>query len=74
VNHRSDYLYQSILDQVNDARTRIREVSAEHTGLPGVNGVVFIDVREEAEFRGGHITGAILLPRGEIDERIAQVI
>jgi rhodanese-related sulfurtransferase len=33
-----------------------------------------IDVREEVEFRDRHITGAILLPRGEIDERIAQVI
>ncbi len=67
-------IYESIIDQANDARTRIQEVSAEQAGLPGVNGVVFIDVREEVEFRGGHITGAILLPRCEIEERIAQVI
>jgi len=67
-------IYKSILDLANGARTRIREVSAEHAGFPGLNGVVFIDVREEVEFRGGHIPGAIPLPRNEIEERIAQVI
>ena len=57
-------IYSSLLEQANDARTRIREVSAEEAGQPGDNGTVFLDVREVAEFRAGHIPGAILLSRG----------
>lgn len=67
-------IYESILDQANDARTRIREVSADEIGVPDVNGPVFLDVREEVEFRAGHIPGAIHLPRGEIEANIEDVI
>jgi rhodanese-related sulfurtransferase len=67
-------IYESILDQANDARTRIREVPAENVGVPSVNGPVFLDVREEVEFRAGHIPGAVNLPRGEIETRIESVV
>lgn len=66
--------YASILDQANDARTRIREVTSEEAGFPGQRGTVFLDVREEVEFRSGHIPGAIHLPRLEIEERIAALV
>ena len=67
-------IYESILDQANDARTRIREVPAEEIGDPGINGPVLLDVREAVEFRAGHIPGAIHLPRGEIEANIEDVI
>jgi rhodanese-related sulfurtransferase len=66
--------YASILDHANDARTRIREVTSDELGEPGLNGAVFLDVREEVEFRSGHIADAIHLPRLEIKERISAVI
>ena len=66
--------YASILDHANDARTRIREVTADELDEPGLNGTVYLDVREEVEFRSGHIPGAVHLPRLEIEERIASVI
>ena len=38
-------------------------------------GVIVLDVREQDEFDGGHIPGAVLLPLGTIDEQsAAQVI
>ncbi len=67
-------IYSSLLEQANDARTRIREASAEEAGQPGDNGTVFLDVREVAEFRAGHIPGGILLSRGELEDRIAEIV
>lgn len=66
--------YASIIDHANDARTRIREVTGEEAGYPGVRGTVFLDVREAVEFRSGHIAGAIHLSRGDIEDRIAEVV
>jgi len=66
--------YESIIDQANDARTRITEVSPNEAGYPGHSGKVFIDVREESEFESGHIEGAILIPRQFLESQIADVV
>lgn len=50
--------YQSISQE--DAKSRM--------GKPGV---VVIDVREPAEYKEGHIPGAVLLPLGTIGEKTA---
>ena len=36
--------------------------------------VLVLDVREQSEYAGGHIPGAVLLPVGTIDEAAAAVI
>src|SRR5712692_2310023 len=48
----------------------LEELTAEHPG-----GVQILDVREPNEFTGplGHITGAVLIPLGELAERAAEL-
>ena len=57
---------------VNDARSRIREVTPEETVqlLEGEAPPVLIDVREESEWEKGHIAGAIHLGKGVIERDI----
>lgn len=63
--------YGSIIEQADDARTRIKEVTiAEIEGGHRV-GCLFLDVREPEEFRSGHLEGAINLPRGDIEAQIS---
>ncbi|MEN9680941.1 MAG: hypothetical protein RLZZ627_834 [Pseudomonadota bacterium] len=66
--------YASIIDHANDARTRIKEVEFTELDPPGLNGTIYLDVREPAEYNSGHIEGALLLPRLEIEEKIATLI
>jgi rhodanese-related sulfurtransferase len=66
--------YASIIDHANDARTRIKEVEFSEIDPPGLNGTIYLDVRESAEYNSGHIDGALLLPRLEIAEKVAELI
>ncbi|MET0954564.1 MAG: rhodanese-like domain-containing protein [Cryobacterium sp.] len=43
------------------------------TELAALNDTVVIDVREPWEFAAGHADGAILIPLGELSERLAEV-
>ncbi|MFO0388675.1 MAG: rhodanese-like domain-containing protein [Alphaproteobacteria bacterium] len=64
MNHNSAFL-----KLVDDAKTRIKEISAEevmaniHKSLP----FLLIDTREESEFAAGRITGAVHLSKGIIE-------
>lgn len=66
--------YASIIDHANDARTRIREIEHSELDSPGLHGTIYLDVREPAEFNSGHIEGALLLPRLEIEAKVAELI
>ena len=66
--------YASIIDHANDARTRIKEVEFTELDPPCLNGTIYLDVREPAEYNSGHIQGALLLPRLEIEEKVAALI
>ena len=66
--------FESLLQLANDARTRIREISPVEAREHIESGVVLIDVREEKEFKAGHIPGAILLSRDALESRIADVV
>ncbi len=35
--------------------------------------VLFIDVRQPEEYRAAHIPGALLIPLGELEQRLAEV-
>jgi rhodanese-related sulfurtransferase len=64
--------HKSYADLVNDAKTRIREISAQdslavHQSDPDA---IFVDIREPNEWNLGHIPGATLLPRGLLEQRI----
>jgi rhodanese-related sulfurtransferase len=55
-----------------DAKSHVREVSAEEAGQKQAAGAILIDVRERDEFERGHARGAEHLSRGVLELRIEQ--
>jgi molybdopterin/thiamine biosynthesis adenylyltransferase/rhodanese-related sulfurtransferase len=60
--------YRDLLQRV---RTEISEVDAREA--KGLNGGVWVDVRERDEWEEGHIPGAVHIPRGYLESRIEAV-
>lgn len=65
---------EGFLKLVNDAKTRVREVSVEETRarLEAHTGAQLIDVREDHEWQAGHASGAHHLGRGIIERDIEE--
>lgn len=63
-------------DLINEAKSRIREVTARDAGaLPqGPGRPVFLDVREPNEWNLGRIPGAVHIPRGTLETKVEQMI
>jgi rhodanese-related sulfurtransferase len=62
-------------DLINDARTRIREVSAkEALALHAEGAATFLDVRDLQEVNLGRIPGAVHLSRGNLETKIEGVV
>jgi rhodanese-related sulfurtransferase len=59
---------------VNDARSRIREVSVDETIKRMEHGAQLIDVREDNEWKDGHAAGAHHMGRGVIERGVVQTI
>src|SRR5262245_22572652 len=59
-------------DFVKDALTRVGQVSCEQLAsrLQGGTSPVLLDVREPDEVAGGFLPGAVLLPRGLIENHV----
>ncbi|KAB2963172.1 MULTISPECIES: rhodanese-like domain-containing protein [Zoogloea] len=57
-------------DLVTEARQHITEVSPQEADAAIRDADVLIDVREADEFAGGHLPGAILIPRGVLEFRL----
>jgi rhodanese-related sulfurtransferase len=62
------------LQVVNDARTRVKEVTVDDVKAMLDRGEKFllVDVREESEFANDHLPGAIHLGKGVIERDIEQ--
>ena len=60
---------------VDDAKTRVREVTVEEVMDQQAKGerVVYVDVREEGEWDRGHMPGAVHLGRGVLEVKVDQV-
>jgi rhodanese-related sulfurtransferase len=67
---------QGFLDLVNDAKTRVREVSVAETQqrMRDNKQVKLIDVREDNEWDAAHATGAIHLGKGIIERDIENTV
>ncbi|MGQ0542771.1 MAG: rhodanese-like domain-containing protein [Blastocatellia bacterium] len=63
---------QEFLKIVEDAKTRISEVSVAETLKMIENEAKLIDVREDNEWEAGHAAGAVHMGRGVIDRDIVQ--
>jgi sulfur-carrier protein adenylyltransferase/sulfurtransferase len=68
--------YRTGLDLLEEARTRIREMSAAEINTVRTRGddIVFVDVREQNEWNLGHIPGAIHVSRGNLESRIESLV
>jgi phage shock protein E len=56
----------------DDAKTRVREVSAAEAAQAQANGAVLIDVREADEYDKEHVQGALHLSKGVVELRIEE--
>ena len=67
---------EGFLKLVNDAKTRVREISVADTQarLAKDQNVLLVDVREDDEWRDGHATGAKHLGKGIIERDIEQQV
>lgn len=65
--------FQQLCD---DAKTRIKEASTADVEamIAAENAPLLIDVREQDEFRAGHIPGALGIGRGVLEYHIADVV
>jgi rhodanese-related sulfurtransferase len=62
---------KSYADLVNDAKTRIPEVSAkEALALHAKGGATFLDVRDLQEANLGKIPGAVHISRGTLESKV----
>ncbi len=60
------------LELVNDAKSRVREITVEELREKQASGsdFVLLDVREESEWAAGHATGSVHLGKGIIERDI----
>ena len=60
------------LEIVNDAKTRICEVSVDESIVRMKEGAVLVDVREDNEWDAGHAKDSVHMGRGVIERDIVQ--
>jgi len=65
---------EAFLKLAADAKSRITEASPKQVaGAHGGGAMVIVDVREADEFAREHITGAVHISRGILEQRVADV-
>jgi predicted sulfurtransferase len=62
-------------DLVKEAKSKITEIApAEAKAQLDKGGAVFLDCREPSEYKAGHIPGAMNIPRGLLEFKIAKKV
>lgn len=66
---------EGFLQIVNDAKSRVKEENVEQAQrrLEENPGARLVDVREDDEFRAGHVKGAVHLGKGVIERDVEKV-
>lgn len=66
---------KGFLDIVNDAKSRVKEESVPEaqSRLDSTPGARLVDVREDDEFRAGHVKGAVHLGKGVIERDVEKM-
>lgn len=64
---------KSAHDLVSAAKNQITEVSLAQAEAACAQAEILIDVREPAEYAAGHLKGAISVPRGVLEFKIADL-
>lgn len=67
--------YATKQELVKEAKAHIRQVDVARAKVMwDAGGTYFLDLREEREYRAGHVPGAINVPRGWLEFRIEQIV
>jgi rhodanese-related sulfurtransferase len=53
--------------------TNLREIAIDQVAKVLDRGGAIVDVREPAEFRGGHLPGAVNIPMGQLTARLDEI-
>ena len=61
-------------DFVVEAKSHIREIGFEEAQALMAGGAKVLDVREPDEFAAGHLPGALSIPRGVLEFKVASVL
>lgn len=51
----------------------MREIDIEETALALERGGVVVDVREPCEYAAGHVPGVVLIPMGQLFDRLGEI-
>jgi rhodanese-related sulfurtransferase len=72
----SQMSYKTAEDLIAEASTRVRHVSAAETiaALDGPNAPILLDIREQNETNLGRMKGAIVIPRGKLEQNVEALI
>ena len=67
--------YPTKKELVQEAKTQIQQIDVPQAkGLLGDKDYLFIDCREPEEYAQGHIPGAVNIPRGMLEFKIAEAV
>ncbi len=68
--------YKTGTDLVDEARSRIREISAADAKamIDRGDAVTYLDVREPNEWNLGHIPKAVHIPRGNLESKVEALV
>ena len=63
---------ESVTEYVLQIRKTIKTTGMDGylAAVKNPNGILLLDVREDAEFKAGHVPGAVNIPRGVLEFRI----
>jgi rhodanese-related sulfurtransferase len=65
---------EGFLKIVEDAKTRVREISVDQARVRLTRGARLVDVREDNEWQAGHAAGAEHMGRGIIERDIEEAV
>ena len=66
-------IHKTGADLIEDAKTRIKQVTPADAIRNHDTSTVYLDVREPNEWNLGRIPGAVFLPRGQIESKIEEL-
>ena len=62
--------YRTGADLIDEAKTRVKQVTAAESLSDPDPGTVYLDCREANEWNLAHIPGAVFIPRGQIEGKV----
>lgn len=65
---------KSGIEMIEEAKARVRQVTAAEAMRETAEGSVLIDCREPNEWNLAHIPGAVFIPRGQLEQKVEALV